>query len=292
MKKQDKPKYSIVIPCFNEEKAIEHTIHEISERLSGIHSHEIIVVNDASTDATDTKLGYLSSQYGRLRIFKHDTNRGYGASIKTGIKHAKGKFIAITDADGSYPNENLPDLFAEIENYDMVVGARTAKDVVYPLIRKIPKLFLRRYASWLAGVNIPDLNSGMRVFKKSVYRKYAHTLPDGFSFTTTITMAMLTNGYEVKYTPIGYRERIGKSKIRPIRDTLNFIQLILRMGMYFAPLRVFMPVAGLIFAAAFASVAYDVYIIRNLTDKTVILLMFGINTCMFALLADMIDKRN
>jgi glycosyltransferase involved in cell wall biosynthesis len=286
-------KYSVVIPCYNEENAISLTVNEITRILSQREDFEIIVVDDGSSDNTPEYLIELTRQVKQLRVISHEINRGYGASLKTGINHARGKYVAITDADGSYPNEQLLVLFDEIGgDYDMVVGARVGKNVVYPLIRKIPKVFLKRYTSWLTGVNIPDINSGLRVFRKSTCQKFLHVLPNGFSFTTTITMALLTNNYLVKYLPIDYKPRIGKSKIRPIRDTLNFLQLILRTGMYFAPLRVFLPLAGMIFTGAIASIIYDTLYLNNLTDKSVILLMFGLNTCMFALLADMIDKRN
>ena len=149
---------------------------------------------------------------------------------------------------------------------DMVVGARVGADVVYPLIRKIPKAFLRIYASWLSGREIPDLNSGLRVMRRSVVQRFLRVLPDTFSFTTTITIALHTNGYEVRYIPIGYAARVGKSKIRPIRDTLNFINLIVRTGTYFAPMRVFFPVSVLLFLGSIGSALFDVFV--NETSRT------------------------
>jgi hypothetical protein len=174
----------------------------------------------------------------------------------------------------------------------MVVGARATDDVVYPLNRKIAKFFLRQYASWIVGRPIPDINSGLRVMRRSVVEKFLYILPDGFSFTTTITLAMMTNQYEVRYLPIGYAPRVGRSKIRPIKDTLNFLQLILRTGMYFAPMRVFLPVAILLSLFFMLSLGYDVFVLRDLTDTTLVFLLFTLNTGMFALLADMIDKRS
>ncbi|MFG0335969.1 MAG: glycosyltransferase family 2 protein, partial [Maioricimonas sp. JB049] len=144
---------------------------------------------------------------------------------------------------------------------------------------------------WMAHQEIPDLNSGLRVFRKSVAERFLSILPDGFSFTTTITLAMLTNRYAVHYEPIDYRPRVGRSKIKPIRDTLRFIQLILRTGMYFAPLRVFLPIAGLFFAGFLTTLFQDVFIRQDLTERTLILLVTSTQMGMFALLADMIDKR-
>jgi hypothetical protein len=174
----------------------------------------------------------------------------------------------------------------------MVVGARIGGDVVYPLIRKIPKAFLRRYVSWLARQTVPDMNSGLRVIRRSVVERFLRVLPDTFSFTTTLTLAMHTNAFDVRYVPIGYAARVGKSKIKPIRDTLNFIQLIVRTGTYFAPMRVFFPMSVVLFLAFTISLIYDVFLLENLADKTVLLFLFAVNTGMFALLADMIDKRS
>ena len=144
----------------------------------------------------------------------------------------------------------------------------------------------------IANQPIPDLNSGLRVFKRSLAEKYLRIFPDGFSFTTTITLALLTNNYRVVFEPIDYFERVGTSKIRPIRDTLNFIALIARAGTYFAPLRVFGPVIVIAGLFTLISLCYDLFVLRNLTDKSVILLMLTMNASMFALLADMLDKRS
>jgi len=136
------------------------------------------------------------------------------------------------------------------------------------------------------------MNSGMRVFRKSVVERFMNILPNGFRFTTTITLSMVRNHYYVRFVQISYASRVGKSKIQPIRDTLRFTQLIIRTGMYFAPLRVLTPIILLLMFGFGGSLFYDVFVLRNLTDKTVLLLLFTLNTAMFALLADMIDKRS
>jgi hypothetical protein len=151
---------------------------------------------------------------------------------------------------------------------------------------------MRAYAVWITRQDIPDLNSGMRVFRRIVLERFLNVLPDGFSFTTTITIALMTNRYRVHYVPISYAARVGRSKIKPIRDTLRFFQLILRTGMYFAPLRVYGPVLWLMFVAFAASISYDVFVLNDLTEKTLLLMMLFITSTMFALLADMIDKRS
>ena len=211
--------------------------------------------------------------------------------MKTGIRRSSAPLVVITDADGTYPNERIEELVDEAIDADMVVGARVGDDVQYSWVRRIPKYFLARYAVWIARAPIPDMNSGLRVMRREVLERFFNILPDGFSFTTTITVAMLTNRYDVRYVPISYQRRVGRSKIQPIRDTLRFFQLILRTGMYFAPLRVFLPVAVTLGLGFLMSLAYDVFWLGNLTDKTVLLLLFCLNTGMFALLADMLHKR-
>lgn len=283
--------FSIVIPCYNEIGAIEKTIQHLVATISADKNYEIIVVNDGSDDGTAALLEKLENETSNLTVYAHNNNRGYGASLKTGIMRANSEFIVITDADGTYPNERIPELVDLCKKYDMVVGARTAKGVKYSKIRKIPKVFLKAWASFLAGQDIPDINSGLRVFRKNVAERFFGILPDSFSFTLTITLAMLTTYRPVLFVPIVYHQRVGKSKIKPISDTLRFMALVLRTGTYFAPLRAFAPFIMFLLIATATSLSYDIFYLRNLTDKTVILFLFTFNTGMFALLADMIDKR-
>ncbi|MFH1562317.1 MAG: glycosyltransferase family 2 protein, partial [Nitrospirota bacterium] len=218
-------KISIVIPAYNEEKGVGALIDELKEKMK-CHEYEIIVVDDGSCDNTVN-----IAREKDVVLIQHPKNRGYGASLKTGIRKAKYDTIAITDADGTYPVSEMPKLIKYIGEYDMVVGARNKQKI--PLTRRPAKFFLNRLANYLTEVEIPDLNSGLRVFKKDIAVKFFNLLPNGFSFTTTITLAMLTNDYLVKFIPIDYLERQGKSKIRPIRDTYNFLTLIIRTVMYF-----------------------------------------------------------
>lgn len=291
----EEPLFTLIVPAYNEEGAILETIQSLRGYLVDAGPYEMLVVNDGSTDRTREILEQAAAQDPGLTVYHHSVNGGYGSALKTGIRRARGTYIVITDADGTYPNERVPELVAKCtEGWDMVVGARTGDDVTYPLIRKIPKVFLKAYASWIARQPIPDINSGLRVFRRDLAEKYLHILPGGFSFTTTITLAMLTSYRKVLFVPIAYHPRIGKSKIKPIRDTLNFVQLIARTGMYFAPVRVFLPV--ILVAALATAVSFVIDVVSpegpNLTDKTVMLFMLTLNSGMFALLADMIDKRS
>jgi glycosyltransferase involved in cell wall biosynthesis len=281
--------FSLVIPAYNEEQGISATLDQLQAVLKqSLYRYEIIVVNDGSSDRT----GSILRDRADIKLIEHPVNRGYGAALKTGIRYAKYPLIVITDADGTYPNERILDLVALADRADMVVGARIGENVTYSKLRKIPKWFLVHFAQWVTMSRIPDLNSGMRVIRKRTAERFLNILPNTFSFTTTITIAMLTNNYIVHYEPIDYFHRLGKSKIKPIRDTLRFVQLILRTGVYFAPLRIFLPVSGLFFVGFLITICQDVFDRRDLTDRTVILLVAWMQIGMFALLADMIDKRS
>lgn len=291
-------KTSIIIPCYNEKHAIRETIECIWTvvRTSDIKNVEIIAVNDGSTDGSEHVLNSLAaeSQAGELLVIHHNRNQGYGAALKTGIRRSQSDYICITDADGTYPNERIPELIQKItsNDLDMVVGARIGENVDYSKIRSIPKMILVPWVSFLCGTEVPDMNSGLRIFRRDRSLDFLKLLPDGFSFTTTITICLLRNRYAVEFIPISYTKRIGKSHIKPFRDTLRFTQLILRTGMYFAPMRLLAPLIAALAVLFTLSGIYDLTALNNLTDKTVLLGFASLNVFLFALLADMIDKRS
>ncbi len=283
---------SIVIPAYNEENGIGPVLEELRGELDALELTiplEVIIVNDGSSDGTSAA---IAPHVGDLfKLVEHPVNKGYGASLKTGIRAAEHPWILITDADGTYPNVHIPDVLAHREMHDMVVGARIGDNTNIPLIRRPPKWVLRKLASVLSQQNIPDLNSGFRLMRKSVVEPFFNILPNGFSFTTTITLAMFSTGHAVKYVPIDYLKREGKSKIRPIADTINFLKLIIRTIMYFDPLRIFLPVTV---ALALASVAVGVgsfYAGRLMDVTTVLLAMTSIQVLAIGMLADMLNRR-
>ena len=210
---------SIVIPVFNEEEVVLDTIVSINTIMEKTtFNYEIIIVDDGSTDGTKNNISkYSEKGSDKVVILNHEYNQGYGAALKTGIKVSGNEIIVITDADGTYPNEKIPLLLSHISNCDMVVGARIGKNVKIPLIRRPAKWMISVLANYLTSYKIPDLNSGLRVMKKNLIEIYINYLPDGFSFTTTITLALLTNKYKINYIPIDYMARKGKSKIKPIK---------------------------------------------------------------------------
>ncbi len=284
---------SIILPVYNEQKAIEETISQLSQVKNNIDFNvEIILINDGSNDRTEVILRKLSQE--DFRIIHHQRNLGYGAALKTGVRAAKYAHIAITDADNTYPNDRIPEFFHKVleKDIDMMVGARTGKSVKISLIRKFAKWILNKIANYLANVKIPDINSGFRIMKKEVVESFFKILPNGFSFTTTITLAMEINGFSVKYEPINYFGRKGKSKFKPIEDTLNFLQLIIRTILYFNPLKIFIPLSLFLAALAFLVLLGSWIFFSQPMDVTfAVILMTAVFTITIGMLADLIDKR-
>ncbi|WP_438998622.1 glycosyltransferase family 2 protein [Variovorax beijingensis] len=286
------PDVSVLVPCYNEESAVDETVAKLHSALSSLGSFEIVAIEDGSEDATLSKLRTLAAQFPTVKVVAHDRNRGYGAALKTGMRHAASPLVAIIDADGTYPINDLPRLVGLMADYDMVIGARTGANVTYSALRKVPKFFLHKWVNWIVNARIPDINSGMRVFRKDMAQKFVRILPNGFSFTITITISALRNNYRVHFEPIDYFQRQGSSKIHPIKDTLRFVQIIGRTGMYFAPLRILSPLIVLLLLGSAASLGHDIFVLKDLTEKSLVLLTTTLNVGIFAVLADMIDKRS
>lgn len=280
---------SIVIPAYNEEQGVGEVIDQILSAMDQVDlPHEIIVVDDGSQDRTAEIVAAKP-----VRLLRHGTNRGYGAALKTGITASAYRHVAIVDGDGTYEPADLVKLVQSMADSDMVVGARTGKGARIPLLRRPAKWFLTRLANYLTETKIPDLNSGFRIFDKEVAERFFPILPSNFSFTTTLTMAMLTSGYSVAFVPTRYGKRKGKSKIRPVRDTINFLSLVLRTALYFAPLKIFLRLSVFLIALSlFKMIVIDILLIQNMTDSTLLLLLAGIQVGMLGLLADLIDKRS
>ena len=207
------------------------------------------------------------------------------------MRHAKNNLIAILDADGTYPAGELPALLTLIQKADMAVGARVKPGAAIPSLRRFPKWLLGKWANYLADRRIPDLNSGLRVFRKNIAARYEGLFPNGFSFTTTLTLALECHGYVVQYHPISYSERVGDSKIRPLQDTVNFFSLVLRIVMYFKPLKIFIPLSGLLLACGAVTGLACWYHSLPLSGTTLFLLVAGIQVAALGLLADLLVKR-
>ncbi len=277
---------SIVMPAFNEESSVGAAITELRDTCQQKDiAAEFIVVDDGSRDAT-ARVAKMSG----ARVIQHRSNRGYGASLKTGIAEATYDTIAITDADGTYPARYLPEMLAELEHADMVVGARTGNKVHIPLVRRPAKWLLNLLANYVSGRRIPDLNSGLRVFRREVALQYFPILPDQFSFTTTITMAMLCDKYAVVYIPIDYLKRSGRSKIVPW-DAGSFAILILRIAMLFKPLRVFVPLAFVCLAYGLTKGMVDVFRDPNISASAILALSASMQLTLVGMLGEAIASR-
>ncbi|KKW39276.1 hypothetical protein A2454_02800 [Candidatus Peribacteria bacterium RIFOXYC2_FULL_55_14] len=286
---------SLIIPAFNEEGAILQTLEQAHKALNQCgDSYEIIVVNDGSTDGTGALL--RKAVHPAVTVVHHNTNRGNGAALKTGIRHAKGNTLAIVDADGTYPISRFPDLYRTMqkEKADMVVGARRINPQAVSLHNRIGKWILTKLAVHLTQMNIPDINSGMRMMDRALVERFMHLFPDGFSSCITITLAALTNGYNVTFIPIDYFERVGKSKLSagvygPLHF-MYFLTIIGRIILYFRPMRFFVAPSVLLCVLSLGTFLAGIITQNSLAPLGLIFLLAGIQLACFGLLADMIAR--
>ena len=275
---------SVVIPAYNEEAAVRSTVEDVRAHLAPLGiPFEIIVVDDGSKD--NTRAEAIASG---ATVDWNDQNSGYGATLKRGVKRAQYEYVAILDADGTYPARYLPEMLALCRHQDMVVGDRGAAMKNVPVIRRPAKFILNHLASFLADRKLNDLNSGLRVFRRSELIPFLPLLPQNFSFTTTITLCMSCNGKRLIYVPIEYGKRVGRSKIKPI-DFINFIILILRVITLFNPLRVFIPLGLVLFLLGVAKFTYDIFQM-NLSESAIFAFLAAIMIWSLGLIADMISR--
>ena len=284
------PDVSVVLPCYNERNHVELEVKRIRAALEGAGlTYELICVDDGSTDGTREVLRHLPG----VRTILLPRNQGSGTARRIGTQQAQGRVVVWTDADMTYPNERIPELVAHLDDtYDQVVGARRTEAGNYRFFRVPAKWAIRKLAAYLTNTDIPDLNSGLRAFKRSVAEPYLRLLPPGFSCVTTITLAFLSNGHPVKYVPIDYFKRAGRSKFHPLRDAYNYLLQVLRMVMYFNPLRVLMPVALTLLGLTAAKLVLD--LIRHdlhVAGSTVLVGLAAFNIMAIALLADLVVRR-
>ena len=287
-------KVSVIVPAYNEEEALPGDLEVILETMEASRwDYEVIVVNDGSTDRTaEVARGFADRG---VKLLEHKQNRGGGFSRNTGIKAATGDVVMVTDGDGTYPNQDMPKMLEimERDGLDMIVGARTKEAGTMRFLRMRAKWFIRKLAEWLSGFKIPDLNSGLRAMKKDVFMPFMDILPWGHSWVSTITLAMLASGFNVDFMDIDYFPRKGTSTFHPLKDTYNYITLVIRTVTWFNPLKGFFPAALVVIAAGLIKIVVD-SIIHNyfrITGTTIIVLLVGIQLVALGLLADLIVQR-
>ncbi len=277
---------TFIVPCFDEEPdVLLRTVVRLRESAAAAHwTYEIIVVDDASSRCI-----YDEALLGDVRFLRHKENHGYGASLSTGLRQAKFPWIGIIDSDGTYPVERFADMLRLTGDYEMIIGARSWDDIQW--LRRIPKRCLTRLASFLADHAIPDLNSGMRVFRREIYDEHRPIYPDRFSFSSTLTMVSLTSGHETCFLNIDYHERVGRSSIHPLKDPLRFAYQLLRLSLYFRPLRFFIPLSGLISLLAVARGLRDLVLNNHFGGLTLVLFFMAFQVFFFGLIAEIINKK-
>jgi glycosyltransferase involved in cell wall biosynthesis len=279
---------SVVLPVYNEKGHLRAEIDRIRESLAASpYTFEIIVVDDGSSDGSEQELPTIED----IRLLRHPTNRGSGSARRTGTAAAQGRVVVWTDVDMTYPNDEIPRLVKELDGWDQVVGARRTEEGTLRLFRVPAKWFIRKLASYLTETDIVDLNSGLRAFRRDVGMQYIHHLPAGFSCVTTLTMSFLANGYRVKYIPIGYFPRAGRSKFHWWRDTKRYLLQVVRMSLSYNPLKVFLPIGLVLLTLGTAKLAYD-WIDKDfrLAANTLLILFAALQAITVGLLADLVVR--
>lgn len=274
---------SIIIPAYNEEAGIGGVLRELIESFGD--RHEIIVVDDGSTDGTAKAVGEFSG----VRLIRHRRNFGYGAALKTGILNSTSELVCFFDADGQHNPEDITRLLEAAPNADMVVGARGRS--AFKLIRRMPgKLLLGLVARLLTSRKIPDLNSGLRLVRRQIMLRYIHLLPDKFSATTTMTMIMLVRNYTVVYIPITVRKRVGVSQVRQFRDGLGALLLLVRMILLFNPMRFFLPLGVFLLVPGMIYGMVMLYLVGiGFPVGGLLIILTGLLSLVFGLVCDQIS---
>ncbi len=283
-------KHSIIIPIYNEEHIIPMTLGNIIQVLNSDELEwEVIAIDDGSTDKSPAILKDMEQRYPeQLKVITHPYNKGNGATIKTGIKHAEGDIIICMDIDGQHDPHDIQKMLPYLMDYDLVVGMRPFKqDGTW--YRNLANKFFNKLASTLTGFKIKDLTSGFRIFRADVVKKFYHLFPQRFSYPATSTLALLKGGYNIKYVPINiHRRQAGASKVRLFRDGFKFITIIFKIIVLFEPMKVFLPVSLLSFLLALVAMIISILQLGRLyiPNSSVILFVLGILALLLGILAE------
>jgi glycosyltransferase involved in cell wall biosynthesis len=279
---------SVVLPVYNEKGHLREEIQRIRAALdASSYTYEVIVVDDASNDGSELELPKIEG----IKLIRHRENQGSGGARRTGTTAARGRVVVWTDVDMTYPNDLIPELVREMEGYDHIVGARRTEEGTHKLLRTPAKWLIRKLASYLSDTDIKDLNSGLRAFRRDVAMQYVHQLPKGFSCVTTLTMSFLGNGYSLKFYPIDYFPRAGRSKFHWLRDTRRYILQVIRMTLSYNPLKVFLPLGLTLFLLGVVKLIVD-WTTRDfrLSANTLLIFFAAIQVVTIGLLADLVVR--
>ncbi len=274
------PALSIIIPAYNEAAVIGSVLDEILAL--GLDA-EILVVDDGSTDGTSQEAGARAG----VRVITHPYNIGNGAAVKTGIRNACGELILLMDGDGQHRPADIPRLLDGLDRYDMVVGARTRASNT-ERHRDIANWLYNRIASYITAYPVADLTSGFRALRAPIARSFVYLLPNGYSYPTTLTIALFRGGYSVRYEPIVAAARTGRSKIRLLRDGIGFLLTLLRIGTLFTPMRIFLPVSAALTLSGGLYVAYSLIALGRFSGFAGLLVLSGIMLFMLGLISEQI----
>ncbi|WP_179989799.1 glycosyltransferase family 2 protein [Acinetobacter sp. YH12252] len=275
-------KISVVLPAKNESGAIGQTI----ERIKQLNiAHEIIVVNDGSTDQTKQV-----AESAGAKVVSHPYSKGNGAAIKTGARTATGEIIIFMDADGQHDPQDIPHLLEKIEQgYDLVVGARQ-KGSQASVGRGIANALYNNLATYMTEQKVEDLTSGFRAVRADKFREFLYLLPNGFSYPTTSTMAFFRAGYSVTYVPIHAAKRIGKSHIHPLKDGVRFFLIIFKIATLFSPLKMFLPIAVVLFLMGTGWYGYTLWDAGRFTNMSALLYTGSIMVFLMGLISEQITS--
>jgi len=272
---------SVVIPAFNEATSIASVIRDLRSAGSW---HEILVVDDGSTDDTDAR-----ASAGGARVIRHPYNKGNGAAVKTGIRHATGTCVLIVDADGQHRPTDAVRVVAQLHDYDLVDGARSPESQANP-VRRLGNSILNWIASYLTEQPIPDLTSGFRAARREQLLEFLHLLPNGFSTPTTTTLAFIKAGYSVRFEPVAALQRQGTSKIRLGSDGVGFLLILLKVITIFSPLRIFLPISAAAFLVGAAYAVWTIVTQSHVTNSSVLLILLSVVIFLVGLVSEQISS--
>jgi glycosyltransferase involved in cell wall biosynthesis len=274
------PTTSVVVPAFNEAEAIGGLVRALRE---GGAWHEIIVVDDGSADGT----GDRAREAGAI-VVHHPYNKGNGAAVKSGIRRATGEAVLIVDGDGQHRPADAARLVSRLDEYELVVGARSAATQA-TASRRLGNMVLNRLATYLTDRDIPDLTSGFRAARRECLLEFLHLLPNGFSTPTTTTLAFIKAGYSVAFEPVDAEQRVGKSKIRLARDGAKFFLILLKIITIFSPLKIFVPISVVTFLLGFAYAIWTALTQSHVTNSSVLLILLAVVIFLVGLVSEQIS---